>query len=108
MNSAGGFVVTAKANGKDIDGDALTYNWVQTGGKSVSFTNGGPSILFTAPVGDDTFTFTVTASDGELTSAPGTATINVTEEVEQSSGGSMGWLTALLLPLAALRRRKHS
>ncbi len=107
MNSAGGFVVTAKANGKDIDGDALTYNWVQTGGKSVSFTNGGPSILFTAPVGDDTFTFTVTASDGEMTSAPGTATININEEVEQSSGGSMGWLTALLLPLAALRRRKH-
>ncbi|MEO3681602.1 S8 family serine peptidase [Shewanella vesiculosa] len=107
MNSAGGFVVTAKANGKDIDGDALTYNWVQTGGKSVNFTNGGPTINFTAPIGNDTFTFTVTASDGELTSAPGTATINVTKEEEKSSGGSMGWLTALLLPLAALRRRKH-
>ncbi|WP_137223214.1 S8 family serine peptidase [Shewanella sp. MEBiC00475] len=107
MSSAGGFVVTAKANGDDIDGDALTYDWVQTGGASVNFTNGGPSILFTAPVGNDSLIFTVTASDGELTSEPGTATIKITEEEEQSSGGSMGWLTALLLPLAALRRRKH-
>jgi minor extracellular serine protease Vpr len=107
MNGASGFVLTAQANGKDIDGDALTYNWVQTSGKSVTFANGGPSINFTAPTGDDTLTFTVTAFDGELTSAPGTATINVTNKSDKSDGGSMGWLTALLLPLAALRRRKH-
>jgi minor extracellular serine protease Vpr len=108
MTSTEGFVVTAKANGKDADGDTLTYNWVQTSGTTVAFSNGGPAISFTAPSGDNTIKFSVTASDTRLESAAGTATVTVTKKEEQSSGGSMGWLTALLLPLAALRRRKHS
>nr|WP_303648609.1 S8 family serine peptidase [Shewanella metallivivens] len=107
MTSTEGFVVTARANGSDADGDTLTYNWVQTSGPSVSFTNGGEKISFTAPSGSSSIKFSVTASDTRLESEPGTATITVTEKEEKSSGGSMGWLTALLLPLAALRRRKH-
>ncbi|GGQ29457.1 S8 family serine peptidase [Shewanella litoralis] len=107
MTSTEGFVVTAKANGSDADGDTLTYNWVQTSGPSVTFTNGGEKISFTAPSGKSTIKFSVTASDTRLESNAGTATITVTEKEEKSSGGSMGWLTALLLPLAALRRRKH-
>ena len=107
MTSTEGFVVTAKANGSDADGDTLTYNWVQTSGPSVTFTNGGEKISFTAPSGSSTIKFSVTASDTRLESDAGTATITVTEKEEKSSGGSMGWLTALLLPLAALRRRKH-
>lgn len=108
MTSTEGFVVTAKANGKDADGDTLTYNWVQTSGPTVAFGNGGPAISFTAPSGNNTIKFSVTASDTRLESAAGTATITVTKKEEKSSGGSMGWLTALLVPLAALRRRKHS
>ncbi|AZG72011.1 S8 family serine peptidase [Shewanella livingstonensis] len=107
MTSTEGFVVTAKANGKDADGDTLTYNWVQTSGTTVAFSNGGPAISFTAPSGDNTIKFSVTASDTRLESDAGTATVTVTKKEEKSSGGSMGWLTALLLPLAALRRRKH-
>jgi minor extracellular serine protease Vpr len=107
MTSTEGFVVTAKANGKDADGDTLTYNWVQTSGTTVAFSNGGPAISFTAPSGDNTIKFSVTASDTRLESAAGTATVTVTKKEEKSSGGSMGWLTTLLLPLAALRRRKH-
>ncbi|MBB1441298.1 GlyGly-CTERM sorting domain-containing protein, partial [Shewanella sp. SG41-4] len=107
MTSTEGFVVTAKANGKDADGDTLTYNWVQTSGPTVAFGNGGPAISFTAPSGNNTIKFSVTASDTRLESAAGTATITVTKKEEKSSGGSMGWLTALLVPLAALRRRKH-
>ncbi|PMG79362.1 peptidase S8 [Shewanella sp. 10N.286.51.B7] len=106
MSSTEGFVVTAKASGSDVDGDTLTYNWVQTSGGTVEFSNGNSSISFTAPAGDDTYTFEVTASDGELESEPATATISVTEKETSSSGGSMGWLTTLLLPLAAFRRRK--
>ncbi len=106
MTSTEGFVVTARANGSDADGDTLTYNWVQTSGPSVSFTNGGEKISFTAPAGNSSIKFSVTASDTRLVSEPGTATITVTEKEKKSSGGSMGWLTALLLPLAALRRRK--
>jgi minor extracellular serine protease Vpr len=107
MTSTEGFVVTAKANGKDADGDTLTYNWVQTSGPTVAFGNGGPAIIFTAPSGNNTIKFSVTASDTRLESAAGTATITVNQKEEKSSGGSMGWLTALLVPLAALRRRKH-
>jgi minor extracellular serine protease Vpr len=107
MSSTENFVVTAKANAKDTDGDKLTYNWVQTSGKKVTFANGESSISFTAPAGNDVYKFAVTASDGRLTSEPGTATITVVAKKEESSGGgSMGWLTMLLLPLAALRRRK--
>ncbi|WP_394129513.1 S8 family serine peptidase [Shewanella maritima] len=108
MVSTEGFVVTAKANAKDAEGDEMTYNWVQTGGAAVTFSNGGSSISFTAPSGNHELTFEVTASDGRLESAPGTATVTVNaKEEKSSSGGSLGWLTALLLPLAALRRRKH-
>jgi minor extracellular serine protease Vpr len=104
MTGEEGSVVIASANAQDADGDKLTYNWVQTGGKTVSFANGATSkINFKAPAGDGVYEFSVTASDGRLTSEPGTATITVTAA---SSGGSMGWLTMLLLPLAALRRRK--
>nr|WP_283103816.1 S8 family serine peptidase [Shewanella gelidii] len=107
MTSTEGFSVKAEANGSDVDGDALTYTWTQTGGEAVSFSNGGSKISFKAPAGDHVLTFSVVASDGELSSEPGTATITVNAKSEPSSGGSLGWLTALLLPLAALRRRKH-
>ena len=107
MTSTENFVVTAKANGKDADGDKLTYTWTQTSGTAVTFANGGSSINFTAPAGNHVLKFSVVASDGRAESAPGVATVTVNAKEEPSSGGSMGWLTALLLPLAALRRRKH-
>ncbi len=106
MASTEGFVVTAKANGKDADGDELTYTWTQTGGTTVSFANGGSEIKFTAPMGDHTLTFSVVASDGRAESEAGTATITVNAKEERSSGGSLGWFALLMLPFAALRRRK--
>ncbi|MGI2171321.1 S8 family serine peptidase [Shewanella sp. MF05960] len=103
-----GSTITVKANGTDADGDTLTYNWVQTSGTAVTFENGGSEISFTAPAGYNIIKFSVTASDTRLESEKGSMIVTVTEkEKEKSSGGSMGWLTALLLPLAALRRRKH-
>uniref|UniRef100_UPI003D0D3A1E GlyGly-CTERM sorting domain-containing protein n=1 Tax=Shewanella sp. TaxID=50422 RepID=UPI003D0D3A1E len=59
-----------------------------------------------APMGDPTLTFSVVASDGELESEAGTATITVNAKEERSSGGSLGWFALLMLPFAALRRRK--
>ncbi|WP_285164247.1 S8 family serine peptidase [Shewanella goraebulensis] len=106
MTSTEGFVVTATASGADVDGDSLTYNWVQTSGQAVNFSNGNASISFTAPAGDDVYMFDVTASDGELVSDAATATITVNAVDEKDDSGSMGWLTTLLLPLAAFRRRK--
>ena len=104
-----GSVLTAKANGADIDQDALTYTWTQTSGTPVTFTNGGETISFTAPSGAQDLVFTVTASDGELESEPGIVTVKVTAKptppAKKDDGGALGWLTALLLPLAAMRRR---
>ncbi|MBL4912472.1 S8 family serine peptidase [Shewanella schlegeliana] len=105
MTSTEGFVVTAKANGQDVDGDNLTYTWEQTAGTDVEFTNGGESISFTAPQGAQDLVFSVIASDGELSSETATATISVTAKEEKSSGGSLGWLALVLLPFAGLRRR---
>lgn len=106
MTTTEGFVATAKANGKDVDDDKLTYTWTQTSGVPVTFTNGGAEIKFTAPTGDNTLTFSVVANDGELNSEAGIATVNVNAKKETSSGGSLGWFTLLMLPFSALRRRK--
>jgi minor extracellular serine protease Vpr len=103
-----GTPVTLNANGTDIDSERpYSYVWTQTAGESVTFTNGTDAINFVAPNTPQTLTFSVTASDGELTSAPKTVDVTVKAAASTSSGsGSMGWLTMLLLPLAALRRRK--
>ncbi len=103
-SSIEGLTVTVSANGNDVDGDDLTYNWTQISGTDVSFENGNASIKFTAPA-KGALTFEVTASDSELESATSTVTVNVDSKPSDSSG-SMGWLTTLLLPLAAFRRRK--
>ncbi|MGL5390922.1 MAG: PKD domain-containing protein, partial [Shewanella sp.] len=100
--------VALLANGKDTDGDTLTYTWTQTSGPSVSFVNGTDKIGFTAPAGNQVYTFTVVASDGVDTSSAGSATVTVAASSSSqggSNGGALGWLTTLLLPLAALRRR---
>ncbi|WP_299569576.1 S8 family serine peptidase [uncultured Shewanella sp.] len=94
MSSAEGFVVTA--NGKDVDGDALTYTWTQTAGTDVTFTNGGESISFTAPSGNQALIFSVLASDGQLSSKAGTVTIPVMKK-EKTSAGSISWLIFLFL-----------
>ena len=101
--------VALLANGKDADGDTLTYTWKQTSGPAISFVNGSDKLGFTAPAGDNVYTFTVVASDGVDDSNTGTSTVTVkttkANNAGGTSGGALGWLTALLLPLAALRRR---
>lgn len=98
------------SNAEDVDGDTLTFTWVQTSGPEVSFDEAAEDITFTASeVG--TYTFTVVANDGTVDSNVGSVSVEATAsldyEVGGSSGGSLGWLTMLLLPLAGLRRRKR-
>ncbi len=107
MTVTEGDMVTVLANGNDVDGDTLTYKWTQTSGTSVEFSNDGESISFTAPEGNNELIFSVVASDGELESAAASVVITVIEKSDSSGGGSLGWLTLLLLPFAGLRRRKH-
>jgi PKD domain/FG-GAP-like repeat/FG-GAP repeat len=59
-------------------GGPLTYQWTQTAGTSVTLQNAAtPNPMFTTPpsVGDLTFSLTVT--DGNLTSSPSTVTVHV-------------------------------
>ncbi|MCC4831621.1 S8 family serine peptidase [Shewanella sp. 10N.7] len=97
--------LSVKSNSTDADNDSLTYSWVQTGGPSVDFDASAENISFTAD-SSDTYTFTVTANDGTEDSNLGEVSVTANPYPDVNDSGSMGWLTTLLLPLAAFRRRK--
>ena len=71
-----GSVVTLAGSGADADGDALTYQWTQVGGPTVSLagaTTARPT--FTAPASVTDLTFSLTVSDGLLVSPASTVTV---------------------------------
>ncbi|MEZ8184719.1 rhombosortase-dependent M36 family metallopeptidase [Shewanella sp. 5S214] len=96
--------------------DALTYIWTQTSGTAATLTGADSATLsFTAPLvstSSETLEFTLTVNDGVAdVVTPASIKVNdipaiVTPPSSNSSGGSIGWLGLLLLPIAALRRRK--
>ncbi|QBG35357.1 rhombosortase-dependent M36 family metallopeptidase [Litorilituus sediminis] len=109
-----GSSVTLSVEASDPNGDELTYTWAETSTSGVALTGSDTAELsFTAPQvsAATTLEFSVTVSDG-TDSVVKTATVTVNdvpapvEPAKKSSGGSTGWLALLLLPLAALRRRK--
>ncbi|BAJ03564.1 S8 family serine peptidase [Shewanella violacea] len=97
--------ITIASNAKDVDGDDLTFTWTQTSGDTVSFNSTDENIKVTAAT-SGTYTFEVVASDGVIDSKAGEVTLTVSNAPD-NSGGSLGWLTMLLLPFAGLRRRKR-
>ncbi|MBW8184262.1 S8 family serine peptidase [Shewanella nanhaiensis] len=93
----------------DPNGDDLTYKWTQLGGTSVTFNNTADKISFLAPTVDvnaQTLSFQVEVNDGNGNSDSTLVSVSVTDKVERKSGGSLGWLTLLLLPLAWRRRKQ--
>lgn len=96
--------------------DVLTYTWVQTSGTAATLTGAATnSLSFTAPQvsANETLEFTLTVNDGtaDVVSTTSVKVNNIPDPVvppkpHKSSGGSLGWLSFILLPLAALRRRK--
>jgi hypothetical protein len=66
---------------------------------------------FEAPevVADEAYTFTVVATDGELSSPPQQISVVIVNKTQpnKSSGGSIGWLVLLLLPLSFIRGKKE-
>ena len=102
-----GEAVKLSVVGTDVDGDDLTYTWTQVSGTNASIRTDATSdtLRFDAPSisSDETITFSVVASDGELSSEAVTVDVAVTNK---SSGGSFGWLALFAAPLAFIRRRK--
>jgi LmbE family N-acetylglucosaminyl deacetylase len=68
----------------DPNGDSITYQWVQTSGVPVQLSSStSVSPTFTAPSNltqDQTLTFQLTVSDGQLTSSPDSVAITVTAD----------------------------
>ncbi|MHB8878003.1 MAG: PKD domain-containing protein, partial [Myxococcaceae bacterium] len=77
----------------DSDGDAITFHWVQVGGPEVELVGADTaSPGFVAPeVSEDTgLTFTLTVSDGALTSDPAMVTVTVADLTRAVAHGPAG------------------
>lgn len=107
--------LTIAGSATDVDGDALTYQWTQTGGPTLAVTGDTTDTLhFDAPLVDkDTVLgFDFVANDGKASSAP--AHVEVTVKDLNGTGkpkpcgcsGAGGLFPALGL-LALLRRRRR-
>ena len=95
----------------DGNGDELTYHWIQTGGLPVQFDESSKSFMFDSPTVDSqgvilSFELTVTDSNGNMDTT--SAAISITDTPKRDDGGSMGWMTLLLIPLAWVRRKIKS
>jgi hypothetical protein len=99
--------VTLTAQAIDHDFDNLTYIWLQTAGKTLDVDSTSAVLIFNAPAvkNNETYTFSVIANDGHLSSDPKEVSFTVTPS--NSGGGSMGLFSLLLLPLCFLRRKKR-
>ncbi|ABM01918.1 hypothetical protein Ping_0044 [Psychromonas ingrahamii 37] len=99
--------VTLTAQAIDHDFDNLTYTWLQTAGKTLDVDSTSATLIFNAPAveNNETYTFSVIANDGHLSSDAKEVSFTVTPS--NSGGGSMGLFSLLLLPLCFLRRKKR-
>ncbi|MCG9713994.1 S8 family serine peptidase [Shewanella insulae] len=104
-------VTLSGAASHDGNDDSLTYQWVQTGGVPVSFSNAGASITFDAPAVDSKGTilsFELTVSDGHGNSDTSSTVLTVNKAKDNDDGGSMGWGALMLLPFAWMRRKSKA
>ncbi|MDQ9093204.1 S8 family serine peptidase [Pseudoalteromonas haloplanktis] len=102
-------VPTLSASASDLDGDSLTYSW--SGPGTLSTPNAASTQVSDLAAGE--YVFTVTVSDGS-TSVDKSMQVSVTEAPDagedgddDSSSGSLAWLTLIMAGFAGLRRRKR-
>jgi sugar lactone lactonase YvrE len=70
----------------DVDGDSISYHWVQTSGAPVTLTDDDiTNPKFTTPISGDTLSFMLTVSDGTATSNPDIVNIYVGTPVPQAT-----------------------
>jgi hypothetical protein len=102
----GASVMISGKGSSDANNDTLTYKWVQTAGVAVTFDSTASEINFTAPaVGFDgeMLVFELTVADGHGNMNTKAASVMV--ENTPDDGGSLGWLSLLMLPIVWLRRK---
>jgi len=114
VNETGSVTLTATATDRD-PATKLSYSWKQLSGTAATLANASSATAtVTAPSissASEDLVFEVTVSDGTA-SVKSTVTVKVNDvpvpvEVKpvKKGGGSLGWFTLLLVPLALLRRR---
>ena len=102
-----GVVVTLDgAQLNDPDGDAITYQWLQTSGTAVTLSNtNAASATFTSPIvtSDTLLRFQLTVSDNGGLANVSTTSVTVRKPGKSGGGGSMTWLLFVLAVLAVAR-----
>ena len=103
-----GVVVTLDGTqSNDPDGDALTYQWLQTSGTAVTLSNANAaSATFTAPdvTSDTLLRFQLTVSDNRGLANVSTTSVTVRKPGKSGGGGSLSWLLLALLTATLLKR----
>lgn len=101
-----GAIATFTVVAEDIDSASITYDWTQTAGEITALQVTDNQFQLTAPSvdSDAVLTYHITASDGELQSAP--QSVNITVTAQRSSGGSLFWLPLLLCLVCLSRVRR--
>lgn len=91
-----GSTATLSGSGVDIDGDQLSYSWIQISGTPASLISSGETTSFVAPEVDDdsVLVFQITVNDGQ-TSVTDTVNVTVKNVVSSSEKpqGSGYWKT---------------
>ena len=105
-----GSSVSLDASGSSDAESAVTYNWTQTGGSTVTLNNVNTATpSFTAPSAADTLTFRVDVTDTGGKTASDTVAVNATGGSSSAGGGGGGigplWLLGCLIALGMRRRR---
>ncbi|QSX30484.1 S8 family serine peptidase [Shewanella cyperi] len=106
----GGSVTLDASASYDVDNDALSFEWQGPG----TISGADSAIATVSGLGVGEHEFTVTVSDGVMTDSTATVMVKVNaaavpatpDNSKSSSGGSLGWLSLMLLALGGLRRQR--